>query len=114
MESGSPLTLPKTGSRITFVRSIFESRDKTFWIGTDGGGLNRFKDGRFRTYFERDGLSSRVVWSIYGERQEPSGWEPTAAACAGCEWQFPVMDGSRVFRTTHLSIYWTISTGSFG
>src|SRR5205085_10548075 len=24
-------------------------------------------DGRFRTYLERDGLSSRVLWSIYGD-----------------------------------------------
>ena len=50
-----------------FVRSIFESPDRTFWIGTDGGGLNRFKDGHFRTYSERDGFSSRVLWSIDGD-----------------------------------------------
>jgi signal transduction histidine kinase len=57
----------KDGLSNNSVQSIFESQDKTFWIGTDGGGLNRFKDGRFRTYVERDGLSSRALWSVYGD-----------------------------------------------
>ncbi|MGH9693222.1 MAG: ligand-binding sensor domain-containing protein, partial [Bryobacteraceae bacterium] len=50
-----------------FVRSIYESQDKTFWIGTEGGGLNRLKDGRFTTYSEREGLSSRVIWAVDGD-----------------------------------------------
>ena len=38
------------------VWSIVEDRDGSLWIGTDGGGLNRFRDGRFTVYREPEGV----------------------------------------------------------
>src|SRR5439155_19244393 len=32
------------------VRAVHEDRDGVLWIGTYGGGLNRFKDGRFVSF----------------------------------------------------------------
>jgi len=42
------------------------------WIGTNGGGLNRFeyKTGTFKHYIEKDGLPSNVV---YGIVSDPNG-----------------------------------------
>ena len=34
-------------------------------MGTGGGGLNRWKDGKFRAYTTADGLSNDVVWALY-------------------------------------------------
>jgi diguanylate cyclase (GGDEF)-like protein len=43
------------------VHNILEARDGTVWIATNGGGLVRFRGGRFKTYTTRDGLSSDIV-----------------------------------------------------
>jgi ligand-binding sensor domain-containing protein/two-component sensor histidine kinase len=39
------------------------------WIGTNGGGLNRFeyKTGKFKRYIEKDGLPSNVVYGIVSD-----------------------------------------------
>lgn len=46
------------------VRVIREDRSGNLWIGTDGG-LNLFKDGKFRVYTTKDGLPSKEVYEIY-------------------------------------------------
>jgi signal transduction histidine kinase/sugar lactone lactonase YvrE len=46
-----------------FVRALYEAKDGSLWLGTEGG-LTQFKDGRFKTYTTRDGLSHNTVWSI--------------------------------------------------
>jgi transcriptional regulator with PAS, ATPase and Fis domain len=47
-----------------FVRAIHEDADGTLWIGTYGGGLNRFKDGTFTHYTTHEGLFDNVVSRI--------------------------------------------------
>ena len=39
------------------------------WVGTNGGGLNRFeyRTGKFNRYIERDGLPSNVVYGIVSD-----------------------------------------------
>ncbi len=37
------------------------------WIGTRGGGLNRFAQGTFGTYTRKDGLNSRWITALYGD-----------------------------------------------
>jgi len=46
----------------------FQPRDY-LWIGTNGGGLNRFefKTGKMKRYIEKDGLPSNVVYGIVSD-----------------------------------------------
>jgi signal transduction histidine kinase len=46
------------------VRDIYEDEDGVLWIGTYGGGLNRFKDDRFTTYGIKEGLHDNAVSRI--------------------------------------------------
>src|SRR6266481_2612342 len=43
---------------------IYEDADHVIWIGTYGGGLKRFKDGKFSTIGIRQGLFDDSIWSI--------------------------------------------------
>ncbi|MBC8042274.1 MAG: hypothetical protein IAF08_02400, partial [Rhizobacter sp.] len=53
------------GLAADLVISLFESRDSSLWIATDGGGISRFHQGRFHTYTTKEGLPSNVVFRIY-------------------------------------------------
>jgi signal transduction histidine kinase/ligand-binding sensor domain-containing protein/AraC-like DNA-binding protein len=48
------------------VRSIMEDNTGTLWIGTDGGGLNKFnvKKETFTIYTMENGLPSNTIWGI--------------------------------------------------
>ncbi len=50
------------------VVAMFEDSKGAMWVGTGGGGVNRFQAGRFTSFTTKNGLGSDVVWSIYGER----------------------------------------------
>jgi ligand-binding sensor domain-containing protein/two-component sensor histidine kinase len=43
--------------------------DDYLWVGTNGGGLNKFeyKTGKFERYIEKDGLPSNVVYGIVSD-----------------------------------------------
>ncbi|MCI0488143.1 MAG: histidine kinase [Blastocatellia bacterium] len=43
---------------------LFEDSDKTLWIGTEDGGLTRYRDGKFTTYTTEDGLFNNQVGGI--------------------------------------------------
>jgi PAS domain S-box-containing protein len=45
------------------------SSDSSLWIGTNGGGLIRLKDGKFTVYTTTEGLSNDVVRAIYEDRK---------------------------------------------
>ena len=47
------------------VTAIYEDRKGTLWIGTEGGGLNAFKNGKFTIYTTQNGLADNSVFSIY-------------------------------------------------
>lgn len=49
------------------VRTIVEDPDGTLWIGTNGRGLVRFKNDRFRAITTKDGLSNDVVESLFAD-----------------------------------------------
>ena len=49
--------------------SLFEDRERNLWVGTNGGGLNRFRDGSITTYASQEGLSSDVATSVYEDRR---------------------------------------------
>ena len=48
----------------TAVVSIYGDADGVLWIGTLGGGLRRYDDGKFTTYTTADGLFDDLVFSI--------------------------------------------------
>ncbi len=51
------------------ILSIWEGDDGILWLGTYGGGLNKFdpKTGRFEAFTELDGLSNNVVYGVLGD-----------------------------------------------
>src|SRR5207247_848120 len=64
------------------ARSVLEGSDGTIWIGTQGGGLNRVKDGRVvSVYTTRDGLPGDNVTALLA-RADGSVWIGTAAGLA--------------------------------
>ena len=56
-----------------YIRTLFEAHDGGLWIGTDGGGVYRLKDGKFNSYPIQDGLAHDVVQSLY-ESEDGSLW----------------------------------------
>ncbi|MCW3099487.1 MAG: Diguanylate cyclase with beta propeller sensor [Chthonomonadaceae bacterium] len=43
--------------------------DNSLWIGTNGAGLCRYRDGKFKTYTTRDGLSSNEIQALCLDHQ---------------------------------------------
>jgi signal transduction histidine kinase len=52
------------------IRAIVEDRAGDLWVGTLGGGLSRFRNGRFTTLTTTNGLSSNEVWALH---EHPEG-----------------------------------------
>ncbi len=44
---------------------LMVSRDNTLWIGTEGGGLIRYRDGIFRAFSSKDGLTNDFVRVVF-------------------------------------------------
>jgi ligand-binding sensor domain-containing protein len=57
---------PALGADSVFCLTV--TRDGTLWIGTEGGGLVRYRAGNFREFTALDGLSNRVVRAIFEDR----------------------------------------------
>ncbi len=47
------------------VRALLVDRKDNLWIGTNGGGLTRYKDGLFTTFTARDGLVNDAILSLH-------------------------------------------------
>jgi signal transduction histidine kinase len=47
------------------VWAIVDDAEGNLWIGTRGGGLNRFRDGKFTAFRKEDGLPSDNISSLY-------------------------------------------------
>lgn len=58
------------GIRSNRFRCLYEDSDGTLWIGTEDGGVTRYRDGRFETYGTEDGLPGNLVDQI---RRTPDG-----------------------------------------
>jgi signal transduction histidine kinase/sugar lactone lactonase YvrE len=46
------------------TRFVFEDRESNLWVGTSGGGLQRFKQRRFQNFGTESGIEERVVKSV--------------------------------------------------
>jgi PAS domain S-box-containing protein len=47
------------------IRALLVDRFDNLWIGTNGGGLTRFKDRVFTTFTTRDGLANDAILSLH-------------------------------------------------
>jgi diguanylate cyclase (GGDEF)-like protein len=54
----------KDGLSIGIVNTLLEDDRGTLWIGTYGGGLNRFRDGKFAAITTKDGLFDDAVFGL--------------------------------------------------
>src|SRR5271156_5084834 len=45
------------------------ARDNTLWIGMEGGGLIRYRDGAFQAFAGKDGLTNAFVRVVYEDSQ---------------------------------------------
>jgi PAS domain S-box-containing protein len=59
------------------VKAITEEPQGTLWFGTDGGGLSRYKDGKFLTYTVENGLPSNMILWV-SNRRDGGIWIGTA------------------------------------
>jgi len=48
---------------------LLAGSDGSLWVGTIGGGLMRYREGRFETYGRAEGLPTDVVNGLYEDRQ---------------------------------------------
>jgi ligand-binding sensor domain-containing protein len=55
------------------VWALKEDQDGALWIGTFGGGLSRYKDGRFTTFTRKEGLTSNFIGAL-AECKEGGLW----------------------------------------
>ncbi len=61
-----------------YVFSIFTDSKGYKWMGTDGGGMSRFRDGEWKTYFPMHGLADYWVYS-FTEQKDGTIWVGTWA-----------------------------------
>jgi ligand-binding sensor domain-containing protein/signal transduction histidine kinase len=52
------------------VTCLFEDQSGDLWIGTNGGGLNRLRDGKFVSVTSRDGLPDDVIYRILEDGEQ--------------------------------------------
>jgi PAS domain S-box-containing protein len=70
--AGGPRTYTtRDGLSLDVVYAIHEDADGVLWIGTYGGGINRFKAGRFTRYTTANGLFDDIAYQVLEDRE---GW----------------------------------------
>ena len=60
-------TVNTAGIRSNRIRALYEDAEGNLWIGSEHGGLTRYRDGVFTNYSLRDGLPSTSVLSLAGD-----------------------------------------------
>ena len=55
---------PPGGWQGRCVLSVSSDRDGALWVGTEGAGVYRYQDGKWRNYSAADGLSNNYVWCV--------------------------------------------------
>jgi ligand-binding sensor domain-containing protein/tRNA A-37 threonylcarbamoyl transferase component Bud32 len=56
-----------------YIVSLFEDKKGNLWIGSRGGGLVMYKNGEFKRYWEKNGLSNLFINTI-SEDEENNLW----------------------------------------
>ncbi|MGI8958414.1 MAG: two-component regulator propeller domain-containing protein [Bryobacteraceae bacterium] len=50
------------------ILALLVDRRENLWIGTNGGGLSRFRNGKFTAYTSSNGLSNNSILSLYEDK----------------------------------------------
>ncbi len=58
------------------VKSFFQDEEGNMWVGTDGGGVNMLREGKFTTYTSHEGVVGDFVLGIH-EARDGSIWFST-------------------------------------
>ena len=58
---------PEAGRKLREVRALAEQADGTLWVGCNGEGLGRIREGQVRQFRQQDGLSSDFIQSLHIE-----------------------------------------------
>lgn len=66
----------KDGLANEYVFSIMVDSEGSKWFGTNGGGMTRYRNGEWKTFFPMHGLADYWVYS-FGEAQDGSLWVGT-------------------------------------
>jgi len=91
------------------ILSLYQDQSGTLWIGTDGGGVSRFKEGKWDFYTTDEGLNHNTVRAIAGD-SNGNLWIGTDNGISLLETQtssiknFTVEDGLSGFSVTALTI----------
>jgi PAS domain S-box-containing protein len=73
--AGTRTYTTRDGLSLDVVFAIHEDANGVLWIGTYGGGLNRFEHGRFTRYTTKNGLFDDIAYQVLEDR-EGSLWIP--------------------------------------
>src|SRR5215467_5981909 len=52
----------------SYIWTLYEDQDGALWIGTAGGGISRYKNGKFTSYTTKEGLAHDRVGAIAGTK----------------------------------------------
>ncbi|UCH94589.1 MAG: helix-turn-helix domain-containing protein [Candidatus Aminicenantes bacterium] len=52
------------------ITSLLISQKRTLWMGTYGGGITRYKEGKFKNYSLEDGLTNHFINTIAEDHQQ--------------------------------------------
>ncbi|HEX8338764.1 MAG TPA: two-component regulator propeller domain-containing protein, partial [Pyrinomonadaceae bacterium] len=77
---------------------LLEGRDGSLWVGTIGGGLLRYAEGRFTAYGRAEGLPTDVVNGLYEDRAGRvwvTSYEALTVFDGGRFRSFPTADAAR-------------------
>jgi ligand-binding sensor domain-containing protein len=55
--------------RVNRITALLRDRDESLWIGTDGGGLLNYSQGKFKTFTVDDGLSDNSISALARDGQ---------------------------------------------
>jgi signal transduction histidine kinase/DNA-binding response OmpR family regulator/ligand-binding sensor domain-containing protein len=126
---------PSAGGPEATVRAFATTRDGAIWMGTNGGGLTRFRDGTFTRVTRADSLPSDLVRSLHVDadgwlwvgtegrglaRLDPRVWAGARATTKGAIVRIGVKDGlfdevihqileddaGRLWMNTNRGIFW--------
>jgi ligand-binding sensor domain-containing protein/signal transduction histidine kinase len=52
----------------SYITALLEDRQGNLWLGADGGGIARYRDGRFSLFTTRDGLPNNTTKALLEDR----------------------------------------------